>query len=117
MSRELKFRAWNNTEGWIDTEFCIHADGHVYQDARKVYNTPHLEIETAYDDLIIEQFTGLKDSSGVDIYEGDIVTEIAEIPYFPVSFFNGDYWLGEERLSAVNIDSVIGNIHENNELL
>lgn len=52
-------------------------------------------------DSIAEQFTGLKDNTGEDIYEGDIVQ------------FHGN----SDDLAIVKFGEVIGNIHKNPELV
>ena len=76
---------------------------------------------------IFEQYTGLKDKNGKEIYEGDIVTltgEWEEIEYddcYIIAFENGCFRVGDgydnEAGHYLSDWRIIGNIHENPELL
>jgi len=83
------------------------------------------------DDYEIMQYSGLKDKSGNDIYEGDII-QFAEKYFYVVKFedakfvgyhANNDWgkWGDIYKLAEPNFDKydyfVIGNIYENPELL
>ncbi|RRA87677.1 YopX family protein [Streptococcus agalactiae] len=84
-------------------------------------------VEDNLDDYILMQSTGMLDKNGVEIFDGDIVklryTISSDFKLFKVNQFRGGSWRIDNRrrgsdLWLRNEDcEVIGNIHENPELL
>lgn len=129
MSREIKFRAWDKKQKKMLYGVSI---GTI-----KVWdeNAPFISHEFSYsEDCIFEQYTGLKDENGKEIYEGDIVkTNSPDQPNFKVGvieFAQQAFWISnvpsnrpDHTHSELLLQyweteiEIIGNIHENPELL
>jgi len=118
--REIKFRVWNTFLKKYQT---------LQETARKGDIMPsdnELKVTTNYE-LILEQYTGLKDKNGTKIYEGDIISH-EKYGTLSIWYDNGGYVASDgndedgscfdlELLDEYHNDIlhdclVIGNVHE-----
>lgn len=131
MSREIKFRGYDKEGKQMVPQqggcLSIAHTGRGEYGFNQGYG--RLTIEPEY----LMQFTGLKDKNGVEIYEGDILIDVSdyssvegnwEVYWDSDCWFlrsngfgydNGDYYRGDD-ITWEDFE-VIGNIHENPELL
>lgn len=117
--REIKFRAWDKeNKAFMPNEGYAICDGDVMG---LRYGNEMEDVLT--DQVEIMQYTGLKDVNGKDIYEGDIVVVVSQYwgqlgNRYEVKFRKGVFTTKYDLLSGISPStSVIGNIHENPELL
>jgi uncharacterized phage protein (TIGR01671 family) len=124
--RDIKFRAWDNIDNIMRFDVRKHKNGRWVYDYRQKFVGCKDGINK------VMQFTGLQDRNGVDIYEGDILEYCEELPdggysnqKYTVEFKNGSFVVccegcEEDNLYSESDDAswlVVGNIHENSELL
>ena len=140
MNREIKFRAWNKI--W---KMMSLVDKIEFEDGKPVSVSTTIEASdfnhtdewSDYEvgnEIIVQQYTGLKDKNGKEIYEGDIVRTEAKVhSNCKVTFHqgvfglvggdSGHYPLRDFTNTCTSISDisilleVIGNIFENPELI
>ena len=126
MTREIKFRGrMKRTKQWmygdlvhVQDQPCIQVD--VSTDEKKT-------VRMNVDPDSVCQFTGLHDKNGKEIYEGDIVrtlvsrlnaTKNKKYRNFVIRYDAPHFWNGYDSiLMRPMYMEVIGNIHDNPELL
>lgn len=146
-NRPIKFRAYDTkNKKWLtavpslehlldDEDECV--SHHDIDPESAIYSYPHNLIGDTFDDRVIwQQFTGLKDSTGKEIYEGDIVSTVYEEYSRAEVFFCVETasWRLSSKKTALPLvtlrtqegqypkltnvfEKVIGNIFETPELL
>lgn len=114
--RSIKFRAWDNANGKMLNQKYL--DCHV---------AGFRLLSTYADDYSFMQYTGVKDSNGIEIYEGDVVRRSERfegelVVKFLAGAFRAHQSAGDARFDDF-IDlgkgewKIVGNIYENPQLL
>ncbi len=134
-NNQLKFRAWDIVgKGYINGFNMI---GFSVGQGAPTAKLQRYDREWKIDQVILEQYTGLKDWDGKEIYEGDIIefthSESKKTYKYQIIFVGGSFDVniptccehcknnhashGSLNETLCHPTIVIGNIHENPELL
>jgi hypothetical protein len=129
--REIKFRAWYiKRKKYYEVHHLhigsigIHEKDWATCKAYDCIEQKDIYIQVQPNECIIEQFTGLHDKNGKEIYEGDLIKYGSDAPLeviYRESCFcynqKSRYISRLQIFDNINKIEVIGNIHENPELL
>ena len=122
--RDIKFRIWHKKESrWLDPwaeedpilslkDYGRGCEVFLYDRKSK----EHSNFNCQMDDVVIHQYTGLKDKNGVEIYQGDLCVPSLDESYshlkYEIEYRSGCFWFGNIPLYKQISKFVVGNIFE-----
>ena len=117
MNRKIKFRAWHQKK--LIMRF-VPAIWFAYEEGPSKIDLLGEREQEDERDIILMQYTGLKDKKGKEIYEGDILKnewgQKSKVEYG--EFYDNGIYISGFGISVCPEESeVIGNIYKNPELL
>lgn len=140
MNREIKFRAWDKEKKKMRpvNSIAFHYEREDRDSSRlpKVVNMwgwdliedKAIIIHREIKDVVLMEFTGLKDKNGKEIWEGDVVSRFNDTQRSAVEFQDGCFFSILQKSGGsdpqydilcndLSVTEVIGNIYEHPELL
>ena len=133
MSREIKFRVWDKLAERFTKCDKGYQGHHILSLKGEFHN---LQNGSGGQEYIVQQWTGLTDTNGADIYEGDILERIGDGSFCKIVISWDDHNCAFMSKNSFNLHGsgspisdhninisdwtywvVIGNIYENSELL
>ncbi len=140
IKREIKYRAWDGSCMYSQDD-CYFTFGKDEKGQAGKYwscylyekNGSHYCCDSTDEDVVMMQYTGIKDCKGKDIYEGDVIrnpnsTEPEDVgfevcfdgfgfKYKSVFLIEGKKMIGDPFSHTSSDYEVVGNVYENPELL
>ena len=119
--REIKFRAWDDGEMYVGVGLDPNTISYTIPKGVRGFDN-----FVYHPEAVLMQYTGLKDKNGVEIYEGDLLTDadgrIGSVLWSMAGWYyqnmNGTYglWAVVDNFIGGRQLCVVGNIYENPDL-
>ena len=126
--RDIKFRIWDGAKNeWLASSNKDALPYYGFALVGEVMTVQSPPVWSLDEGNVIEQYTGLKDKNGTEIYDGDIIKVEGDAEIYRVEWIYSGFGLEPRYNSPLypilgNVKlrkkiEVIGNVHENPELV